>query len=197
MLLCVTVLCLLFAIVAVASPDPESFTDLPFDLSIPAHRVGGLDGESFRNAMGPQREDWNFAVIQWVAYNGQCLTVAIWVGFVSIILGIKTKIAGRESDFVPSSLRHRVSAWLRSIGRPSLVWSALALLTYMALAPRLVRTAEERFQVNIAFARQPSSHWNKVEKAVQQVQSDEQVMADLRETVEMEMREERETEPGQ
>ena len=61
--------------------------------------------------------------------------------------------------------------------------ATVTLIVYLAFAPRFLSKTEEKFQQQMAFARQPNEHWRKVEQAVQHVRSDAAPMAGLRESV--------------
>jgi hypothetical protein len=74
----------------------------------------------------------------------------------------------------------------RSLGGPEITLSALALIAYLALVPSVVDAVEQKFQAEIAFARQPDGHWSKVESAVQKVRADVDLMNDLRQSVDVE-----------
>ena len=72
---------------------------------------------------------------------------------------------------------------LRTFAHPALALSAMLLLLYLVLVPEVVSRIEARFQQDIAFARHPDAHWTKVENAVQQVQSNDEIMSQIRKTI--------------
>jgi len=187
MLISVSLLCVLLGFVSFTRPDAESFDGLPFDLSIPVRDWEGLDGNSFGNAIPPDKR-WLWAMLQWPAYHGHYLTVAVWAGFVMALYSLKVRTTRRQTAATAWNLRERLGGLFRSLGKPALVLSALALMTYLALAPTIVTHVEQEFQQKIAFARNPDSHWTKVENAVRKVRSNKQLMTKLQQAVQAETR---------
>ncbi len=187
MLISVSLLCMLFGFVSLARPDAESFRGLPFDLSIPVRDWEGLDGKSFGNAIPPDKR-WFWAMLQWPAYHGHHLTVAVWAGFVMVLYSLKIRKRQWQAAATAWNLRKRLGGLLRSLGKPALVLSAVMLMTYFALAPTVVRHVEQEFQQKIAFARDPDSHWTKVENAVRKIRSNNELMTQLWEDARAEAR---------
>jgi len=187
MLISVSLLCVLFGFVSFTRPDADSFGDFPFDLSIPVRDWEGLDGNSFGKAIPPEKR-WFWAMIQWPAYHGHYLTVAVWAGFVVALYSLKVRKMRRQTVAAVWNLSKRLGGLFRSLGKPALVLSALTLMTYFALAPTIVRHVEQEFQQKIAFARDPESHWTKVETAVRKIRSDKNLMAQLQQAVVAEAR---------
>jgi len=193
MLMCVFAFSVLFGIVAVARPNAESFAQLPFDLSIPARGWEGLDAKSLENAFSP-RASWLWAVLQWTAYYGQYLTVAVWAAIVAILLRFKLRRYHARTGGVAPSFRNFLGVWTRSQGHACLTLSALVTILYLSFAPAVLAEAEWQFQENIAFARKPSDHWSNVERAVQRVRAGQELVEQLRATVVTEIAEERSSE---
>ncbi len=75
--------------------------------------------------------------------------------------------------------RQFLTLWARSIVWPSFILAALAMITYLAIAPSVVAVNEHDFQDKIAFARDPKAHWDKVDRVVQEVRADKQLVKDL------------------
>lgn len=189
MLISVFVLCLLFGLISIARQSEAPFTEIPFDLSIPPRGWGGLDAASLKNAMGFQVSWATWAVLQWTAYHGHYLTLALEAVFAAMLLHFRMRGVNVKPDGPSFTFRDHVAAQSRSLAKASLTLSALVLLIYLALAPSVVAHVEQQFQQQMAFARQPSDHWSDVEKAVQQVKSNPELMDGLRESVNTEMME--------
>ncbi len=193
MLMCVFGFSVLFGIVAVARPNAESFTQLPFDLSIPARGWEGLDAKSLENAFSP-RAIWLWAVLQWTAYYGQYLTVAVWAAIVAFLLRFNLRRYHAKTGVVRPTFRNFLGVWTRSQGRACLTLSVVVTILYLIFAPAVSAEAERHFQENIAFAREPNDHWSKVERAVARVKVDQELVDQLRATVLVEIAEERSAE---
>jgi hypothetical protein len=67
---------------------------------------------------------------------------------------------------------------------------------YLTAAPTVVRSIEREFQRKIAFARDPQSHWTKVEEAIRKLQWNVQLMRQLNEEVEAEAQNGDDVSPG-
>lgn len=61
-------------------------------------------------------------------------------------------------------------------------------------APAVLAEADRHFQENIAFARKPSDHWSKVQRAVERVRADQELIDQLRGKAVTEIAEERSSE---
>ena len=149
MLICVFGFSVLFGIVAVARPNAEAFTQLPFDLSFPARGWEGLDAKSREDAFSP-RAIWLWAVLQWTAYFGQYLTVAVWAAIVAFLLRFKLRRYPARTGGVRPTFRDFFGVFARSQGRACLMLSALATILYLSFAPAVIAGAERHFQENIA-----------------------------------------------
>ncbi|MDA1180002.1 MAG: hypothetical protein O2931_14535, partial [Planctomycetota bacterium] len=193
MLICVFAFSVLFGIVAVARPNAESFAQIPFDLSIPARGWEGLDARSLENALSP-RAGWLWAVLQWTAYYGQYLTVAVWAAIDAVLLRFKLRRYRARTGGVAPTFRNFLGVWTRSQGHACLTLSALVIILYLSFAPAALAEAERHFQENIAFARKPSDHWSKVERAVERVRADQELVDQLRAASVTEIAEERSSE---
>ena len=126
------------------------------------------------------------ALLQWTLYYGQYLTVAFWAGLVGCCCGSRCG-AQHKGDGHVATGREQIGALFRSLGLPAAGLATVTLIVYLAFVPRYLSKTEERFQQQMAFARQPDEHWRKVEQAVQQVRSDAATMAALRESVRADM----------
>lgn len=193
MLICILGFSVLFGIVAAARPAAESFTQLPFDLSIPALGWEGLDAKSLENAVS-HLSRWRWAVFQWTAYYGQYLTIAIWATIVALLLQFKLNRFYSRTKEVRPSFGNFLGAWARSQGRACLALSTVLAFLYLICAPAVNVEIERHFQESIAFAREPNSHWAKVEQAVARVRADHELMDQLRYTVLLEIAEQRSVE---
>jgi hypothetical protein len=58
-----------------------------------------------------------------------------------------------------------------------LTLSGLIVLTYLLVAPSVLRKAEADFQTKIAFARNPKAYWDNVESVIQSVEANQVQMA--------------------
>lgn len=174
-LLATSAICVLLGLFAAVRDHVDSFNSMPFDLSIPARGWEALDAESLRNLVRPLG-DWTWAAIQWTAYHGPYLAVAMWAGFVAVWLGIKMRRSQHTDDGPSITARDRIGTLSRGLGRPALVLAALTLVAYLALAPLVIDTIEREYQSQMAFAWRPADHWTKVERAVQRVRSDRATM---------------------
>jgi hypothetical protein len=132
---------------------------------------------------------WMWALMQWQAYHGPYLTVAIWAVFVVLRAGRKVHRALRKTGSPPLTVRESLGAMCQSLGRPALALSALAVLLYLAIAPNVVIFVEHEVQTTMAFARRPAAYWEEVDQAVQQVRSDRSLMPQLEQAVTAEMSE--------
>jgi hypothetical protein len=195
MLILVSVLCVLLGLISITDPHYESFTSLPFALSIPARGWDQLDAASLENLLRPAGI-WVWATLQWTAYYGHYLTIAIWALFAALLFRFKLHRAAVAAGEQALSFRDQVAAFSRSWGMASLQLSALLLVLHLALMPEIVAAVEQEMQQKLAFARQPSAHWSEVEQAVQRVRSDPQRMDSLRGAAEAEMSQETSSEPG-
>ncbi len=187
MLICTFFVSLLFSFVSVIRPVAGSFADFPFDLSVPARGWEGLDNKVLGDALTANNERWLWAVFQWAAYYGHYLTLAIWAGLVVALQSLGVKKLQRQTVNASLGTRKRLGGLFRSLARPALVLAAIALMTYLVLTPNILKQVEQEFQQKIAFARHPESHWEKVEKAIQKVRSDEKLMEQFREIVKAEL----------
>ena len=183
----------LFGIVAVARPNGESFAQLPFDLSIPALGWEGWDAKSLENVIRPDAS-WLWAALQWTAYYGQYLTVVVWAAIVAFLLHVKLRRYHARTGGVAPAFRNFLGAWIRSQGHACLTLSALVTILYLSFAPAVLAEADRHFQENIAFARKPSDHWSKVQRAVERVRADQELIDQLRGKAVTEIAEERSSE---
>jgi len=180
------VICALYGIAQVTKQNPESFVQIPFDLSISPCGWQGWRAEVLEHAIRPLGS-WVWAVCQWEAYWGQYLTVLLWVIFVAIMFHVKTKRAKPNDDGPPVTFRSRIVAVARSLGKPSLIGAGLMLLVYLALAPSVVTMAEEDYQMRMESVRESSSYWEKLDAAIEEVRADKQLMLKLEKRVKNEM----------
>ncbi|MBC8356967.1 MAG: hypothetical protein H8E66_33770 [Planctomycetes bacterium] len=189
MLIAVFVACLLFGLISIARPDKDAFSDFPFALTIPARGLEGLgvDTASLGREFDAINGQWFWALCQWTAYFGHYLFLVLWVGLVATICG--RKIRKQRSEDSTVAMGHLMTGILRSFGQPALAFSVVLLLVYLIVTPQVVLTIEKAFQENIAFARRPASHWEKVENAVRAVVADEQQMKNDLQNVEAEVQE--------
>ena len=190
MLTCVFAFSVLFGIVAVARASAESFAQLPFDLSIPARGWEGLDATSLENALRPLAS-WLWAVLQWTAYYGQYLTLGVWAVIAAVLLRFKLRKLHTRTGGVPLTFRNFLGVWTRSLGHAFLTLSTLITILYLSFAPAMVAEVEREFQDKMVFARQPSEYWSEVERAVQRVQTNQELIEQLRAAVKTEIAEER------
>jgi hypothetical protein len=172
------VVSLLLTLVALARPVVVSFATFPFQLQIPALGSGGWSAELLESIFRPLG-NWMWAIYQWTVYSGPFLTVAIWVCFAAKLLQLKFQFAQRKNDETLPSFRDRLRAFGRSLTLPSLALSAMAIILYFLLFPKFVRDAERHFQSEMAFARNPDTHWQRVENAVQEVRGDPATMSEI------------------
>jgi hypothetical protein len=186
MFLAMFALCLLFGLISITDPNLESFAQLPFALSIPARGWGDLDAASLENVMR-SRGNWHRAVIQWTAYYGQYLTVALWATLAAALFRRKLRHGTATAENHLLAFRDGVAAFSSSLCKASLQLAALLLVVHLALMPGVVETVEQETQRKLAFARHPSNHWSEVESAVQRVQSSQDRMDELRAAVKAEM----------
>jgi len=187
MLTAVFVLCLLFGVISIAHTREGAFSEFPFDLAIPARELAGIgvDAAGLGRVFDAANGRWLFALVQWFAYFGPYVSLVLWVAIVAAICG--RKVTRNRSHGGDRSPRHHVAALLRSLGRPSLAFSATLFLAYLLVMPHIVLLIERTFQDGIAFPRRPASHWDKVELCCREIEADEQQMKAIREGVEAEM----------
>ncbi len=181
-LVSMSLLCVLLGLVSITQPETDSFTQIPFDLTIPARGWGGLGATSLEKAILPLG-NWLWAVLQWCAYYGHFLTVAIWAGMIAVLLWLKVRSVPQDFNGVTPTCLERMGALCRSLGRPSLLMAALTLVLYLFFLPGVVDAVEQEFQSKMSFARNPNEHWSKVEQAVQKVRSNGVMMEQLMESV--------------
>lgn len=141
MLVSTSALCVLLALVSITGFDVESFHTFPFELSIPGRGWEGLSVSQLYDTVFWSRGDGIRTLFQWIAYGGQYFTVALWAGFAAVLLRRKARRSPRKTGGEPFRLSDRLGALCRSINRPLLVCAALALLIYLALAPRVMERA--------------------------------------------------------
>ena len=120
LLVTMSMLCVLIGLVSVSGPNAKSFTTIPFDLSIPAREVPRMDAISLGLlSPPPHSRRWvSWTVLEWTQYHGQYLTVAIWVGFVAMIVRFKMQRAQCEGDGISVTGRDQIGAVLQSL-RPT------------------------------------------------------------------------------
>jgi hypothetical protein len=186
MLLAITVLCVLLGVVSITRPNLESFTRLPFDLSVPALGSQQLDVRSLEAVIRPLGT-WMWVAFQWASYFGQYLMVAIWGLLVAVLLRRKLNRTSAIAGGTPQSIRRFLAGWCRSLSGPAITLSGLTLIAYLALAPGSIELVEEEYQRNMDFARNPGAHWSRVDAAVQSVRSDQVKLKVLRAAVHAEM----------
>lgn len=187
MLISVFLLCVLFGLVSITRPRAESFTQIPFDLSIPSRGWEGLDATSLGSALRPGAL-WLWAVLQWTAYYGQYLTIVLWATITAVLLRFKVR---STNGGLSLTFGDHMGAWSRSFGHACLTLSVQTLIVYLTFTPTLIADVEQEFQDKMAFARQPSTHWSAVVRAVQHVQSNPERMKQLRAAVKAEIAEAR------
>ncbi|MCR9115805.1 MAG: hypothetical protein NXI22_02520, partial [bacterium] len=193
MFLCVLICGVLFGIVAMVRPGAESFAQLPFDVSVPARGWNDLDAQSLENVLRP-RGIWLWALLQWIAYHGQNMTLGVWATFVAALLRFKLRGVQLKTGTAPITFRNFIGVWARSLGCVCLTLSTLATILYLSVAPAGIAEVERDFQEKMAYTRQPGDHWSEVEQAVFRVQSNQELMRELRATVRTEIAEERASE---
>ncbi len=184
LLVCVFAFGVLFETIALTSPGTEAFAQFPFALSIPPHDWNGLPSESLARVCRP-RSLW--VVLQWIAYQGQYLTILVWAVLTALLLHFKLRRFFGEAGGVAFTFRDFLAAWARSFGHACLVLSVLLMILYLTFAPSVITTTERQFQDKVAFARHPSSYWAEVEQVVQRVRSDQQLIEQLRATAKAEI----------
>jgi hypothetical protein len=177
LLLVLTAACFLAAIVAGLQLRTEHFVDLPLPLFIPARGWEGWDAQSLQTAMAPLGQ-WTWAAMQWANYNGHIATLALWGAMVAYLLFRRTGAmpSSCSADSRPT-FRARCAAVARVWGGSVLTLSGLIVLSYLLVAPSVLRTAEADFQSKIAFARNPNAYWENVESAIQSVETNQVQMA--------------------
>jgi hypothetical protein len=195
MLISVFVLCILFGLISITDPNNESFASLPFALSIPARGWGELDATSLENVVRPGGL-WLWALLQWNAYYGHYLTLALWATFAAILLRYNLRRATVTAGDQSFTFRDHVAAFSPPFGMASLQLCALLLALHLALMPAIVAAVEQEVEQKLAFAPRPSDHWSEVMLAVQGVQSNQELMDELRTAAKAEMLHERSYEPG-
>jgi tetratricopeptide (TPR) repeat protein len=150
-------------------------TEFPFPFRIPARGWGGLDLallDSMKYAYG----DWCWAILQWNAYGGGYVTLAIWIMLIAIVYTCKIRRRNCRPDAVPLTRRKELAGVFYSLGRPAFLLAMLFLICYLVLAPGFLEQTEQAFQEKIAFARHPERHWAEVEKNIAKVRADEATM---------------------
>lgn len=177
---------LFFSLVFVGRLHRDFFSSFPFPLSVPALGWKGVDAAVCASTIAATYGQWPWAVFQWTAYYGPYLTLVLWACLLVALHCRKMGRMQREEGARLPDLRQRFSGLLRSLGRPALVMSALMLFAYLLLAPGILEQAEQEFQKQMAFARNPQTHWTAVAEAVQRVHSDEKTMGELREVAKRE-----------
>lgn len=113
---------------------------------------------------------------------------------VAFLLRFKLRHYRARTRAVRPTFRNFLGVWTRSQGRACLTLSALVTILYLSFAPAVIAEAERHFQESIAFARKPSDHWSNVERAVQRVRADQELVEQLRATAVAEIAEERSSE---
>lgn len=179
LLTCVFAFSILFGIVGATRASTGSFAHLPFDLDIPARGWSGLDANSLEAGLGAQPR-WLWATMQWRAYYGHYLTLLVWAAIVGFIAHFKSGRAQMKTDENPTASRNFFVVWTRGFGRACLTLSALMMILYLGCAFPTIEETEQHFQERIAFARCPGDHWSKVDRLVQDVRSNPELMDQLR-----------------
>lgn len=178
LMICFLVVSLLLTLVAALRPVVVCVSTFPFQLKIPALSWQSWDAAVLETLIR-QVASWLWPVCQWTLYLGPFVTFAIWVTFVATLLQLKSQFNPRTSQRRTLSLGERLGDLGLSLRGPCFVLAAIALLAYLYLAPRTIELVEQHFQSQMAFARNPNDHWSKVERAVQAVRANPQLMAEI------------------
>lgn len=181
MMLWIFVFCFVLGIVSITRPAAADFARVPFKLWIPGREWGQLDAYSGAQEYGR----WAWAMFQWSEYKGGHLTLAIWIALLALFAIVKAKDSRQGAEVTPFTARERCGIFAFMLGRSCAVLAALILMAYLVAAPEVVRTVENNFQRDMAFARDPDSYWAEVNEAVCKVRSNEKLMSELRASVEV------------
>lgn len=178
LLICFLVVSLLLTLAAVLRPVVVSLHTFPFQLKIPALSCHSWNAAVLETLIR-QVASWLWPLSQWTLYLGPYITIAIWATLVATLLQLKIQLRARDSQRTVPMLRSRLRQFGQSLRGPCCLLGAIALMAYLILAPPTLQLVEQNFQSQIAFARNPEDHWTKVERAVQAVRANPQLMAEI------------------
>ncbi len=178
LLIVTTFASVVLAVISISKPQLTSFTQFPFDLSVPAIGWKGMEVSEYQQIVG-SHGTWFWTLLQWEAYAGPYVTIPLWIEMVAILFSIKLIVTKTTPDATDHWKAH-LGAFARSIGRTAFALSALLLMAYLILAPEVLETVEQQFRSQIEFIREPENYQKKVEEALRQIEADPQEMAQIR-----------------
>jgi hypothetical protein len=159
---------------------PETFSQLPLKLHVPAHSATQAFDKAWQYTPHQLASSW-VGTIHWLAYGGPYLTVAIW----AVLLAISAfRRARLENGDLIALLRRFLCGFSHAIARSGFVLYLASLLVYLALAPSALQIVEGDYQWRVSFARNPQMHIEQAKAAVEAIRADQVRMAELTSRIE-------------
>ncbi len=179
---------------------PSDLSDLHVPaISVPAHRVNGINPGLFEQQWTSLYGRWNWALDQWLVYQGPIISIGIALTIIafwhqirlarvscssqkmaSASCGAAVPAAQTGETPAPQSSRNRWAHRFACLGRSSLTAAALWMLAYLWLMPTIVQVGENDYQAKIAYIEKPREYRDALTKMMATVRAEQSWRTDLK-----------------
>jgi hypothetical protein len=154
----------------------RTFDIIPFDLSdlslsphVAARGWRGLDAGTLQKVFAKAYGAWAWAAAQWFGYYGHHVAIGLALAVLAFWHHLR---AGRAGTGTPPRKRDRWASLLRCLGRSMLAAAIVWLLVYLAIAPSVVQSAEDAYQTQMEYLRNPQAYYDAMTKTMAEVRAD-------------------------
>jgi len=176
-----TVFALLCGVLSMTGPlwgDPD---DLASRFEIAPKGIDFFPPDVLKTGLSQSHADWAWPVAQWFYHGGPYWAVGLALTLLGCWFWIRSTRANRktaESDRRPRLACRRVfwAALLRCLARSSWGMAVVQLIVFLAVAPDMVRLAENNYQNTMRWARDAESHCEAVQVEVDKIERDQAAM---------------------
>ena len=180
---------LLCALSVMLGVDLTDLGGLCAQLHVPARGWGGLDAKTLDRQITAQHGVGTWVILQWGAYQGMYVSVALSLGLVALWERIRLRRAGCGEEG-QAGWRACWAATIHCVADSAAAMLVCCLLVYLALTPRVLRSVEAPYQQQLAHARDPKAYWAPFQREFDGILADSDRKEAIRADVKQEMAQE-------
>ncbi|MEX0702862.1 MAG: hypothetical protein WD069_12270, partial [Planctomycetales bacterium] len=161
-------------------------------VDLPERGLGVFSPLFLRSAVRVESGSWTWAVWQWAAYPSIYVSMGLALGLVAAWWAVRAARARGErfGRLWLTGPRGKWGGLLACVSRSALGLAFCGLLVHLATAPSSLRSAEREYQRRMSFVRDPERFQNTVRQTIAEIESDPELIAQLRQDVQQRLAEE-------
>ena len=161
------------SILKVLEYDISNIDNLHLSTRISPHGWYGVDASVIQDVILPKLGVWVWAFMQWMAYAGHYVSVGVAVVLLVCWYNVRFK---RLFSGTAIQSHSRWAGMLTSSGRSMIIVAILWILAYLLVVPSMMQSAEEAYQIQMDYVRNPNKYQESLKASIAEIRADKDWM---------------------